>query len=141
MLACQGLPFCGDGDDTEGNFQQITRLVSRHNLTLKNWLESKDSKPFKTTYMSGKSQNEFIQQIANAVCQDIANEVHDSGMFGVMADTTPDASNKDQLAVAIHCLGVNDPKERLIQVKEVLDEVFSSLVECNIDKEMMHSLT
>ena len=46
-LARQGLPFRGDGDDTEGNFQQITCLVSRYNLTLKNWLESKDSNHLK----------------------------------------------------------------------------------------------
>ena len=57
-LAPQGIAFRGDGDDKNGNFQQITRLVSRHNPALKNWLESKDAKSFHTTYMSGKSQNE-----------------------------------------------------------------------------------
>ena len=101
-LARQGLAFRGDGDDTEGNFHQITRLVSRHNPSLKHWLESKDMKQFQTTYMSGKSQNEFIQLLADsAVREDIVNEVSIAGMFGVMADTTPDVSNKDQLLLFV----------------------------------------
>jgi hypothetical protein len=63
-LARQSLAFRGDGDDTEGNFHQIALLVSRHNPSLKHWLESKDMKQFRTTYMSGKSQNEFIQFVS-----------------------------------------------------------------------------
>jgi hypothetical protein len=50
-LARQGIAFRGDGDDKDGNFQQITRLVSRHIPALKNWLESKDM------------QNHFTQRI------------------------------------------------------------------------------
>ncbi len=80
-LARQGIAFRGDGDDKDGNVQQITHLVSRYNPALKNWPESKDAKPFHTTYMSGKSQNEFIQLLADAVCEDIATEVSHSEMF------------------------------------------------------------
>ena len=47
----QGIAFRGDGDDKDGNFQQITRLVSRHIHAMKNWLESKDAKSFHTTYI------------------------------------------------------------------------------------------
>ena len=50
-LARQGIAFRGDGDDKDGNFQQISRLVSRHIPALKNWLESKDAKSFHTTYI------------------------------------------------------------------------------------------
>ncbi len=149
-LARQGIAFRGDGDDKDGNFQQITRLVSRHNPALKNWLESKDAKPFHTTYMSGKSQNEFIQLLADAVREDIATEVSHSEMFSVMADTMPDVSNKDQLAVAVCYLDADDkPTERLVQVREVTEktgeglanEILTSLAECKIDKEMMRFQT
>ncbi len=37
-LARQGIAFRGNGDDKNGNVQQVTRLVSRHNPALKNWL-------------------------------------------------------------------------------------------------------
>jgi hypothetical protein len=122
-LARQGLAFRGDGNDTEGNFNQITRLLSRHNPSLNHWLESKDMKQFQTTYMSGKSQNEFIHLLADAVRENIVNEVSVAGMFGVMADTTPDVSNKDQLAVAVRYLDTDDhPVERLVQVKEATDK-------------------
>jgi hypothetical protein len=57
-LARQSFAFRGDGDGTDGNFHQIALLVSRHNPSLKHWLQSKDMKQFRTTYMS---QNEFIQ--------------------------------------------------------------------------------
>ena len=149
-LARQSLAFRGDDDDTEGNFHQITRLVSRHNPSLKHWLESKDMKQFQTTYMSGKSQNEFIQLLADAVCEDKVQEVSAAGMFGVMADTTPDVSNKDKLAVAVRYLDTNDqPVERLIQVKEATDktgegmanEILSSLANCKIDNSMLRFQT
>lgn len=149
-LARQGLVFRGDDDDTEGNFQQITRLVSRHNPALKHWLESKDMRPFRATYMSGKSQNEFIQLLADAVRDSTAAEVSDAGIYCVMADTTPDVSNKDQLAVAVHYLDKDGtPAERLVQVKEVTDktgeglaqEILSSIAESKIDKDMLRFQT
>ena len=54
-LARQGIAFRGYGDDKDGNFQQITRLVSRHIPALKNWLESKNAKSFHTTYICQKN--------------------------------------------------------------------------------------
>ena len=100
--------------------------------------------------MSGKSQNEFIQLLADADREDIATEVSHSEMFSVMADTMPDVSNKDQLAVAVCYLDADDkPTERLVQVKEVTgktgkglaNEILTSLAECKIDKEMMRFQT
>ena len=139
-LARQGIAFRGDGDDKDGYFQQITHLVSRHNPALKNWLQSKDAKPFDTT--SGKSQNEFIQLLTDVGREDIATEVSHSEMFTVMADTTPD--------VSVCYLDADDkPTERLVQVKEVtektgeglVNEILTSLAECKIDKEMMRFQT
>jgi hypothetical protein len=69
-----------------------------------------------------------------------------AGMFAVMADTTPDVSNKDQLAVAVRYLVTNNhPVERLVQVKEATDktgegmanEILSSLAECKIDNSIV----
>ena len=99
--------------------------------------------------MSGKSQNEFIQLLADAVREDIVHEVCSAGMFGVMADTTPDVSNKDQLAVAVHYLANDQPVERLVQVKEAMDktgegmanEILSSLAECKMDNAMLRFQT
>ena len=71
-------------------------------------------------------------------------------MFSVMADTTPDVSNKDQLTVSVCYLDAADkPTERLLQVKEVTEktgeglanEILTSLAECKVDKEMMRFQT
>ena len=75
--------------------------MKKHNPSLKHWLKSNDMKQFQTIYMSGKSQNEFIELLGDAVRDYIAQEVPIAGMFGVMADTTPDIPNRDKLAVAV----------------------------------------
>jgi hypothetical protein len=53
-------------------------------------------------------------------------------MFGVMADTTPDISNKDRLAVAVRYLDTNNhPVESLVQVKEATDKTEEGMANRN----------
>ena len=145
-LARQGLAFRGDDKDKEGNFLQIVQLIGRHNPSLKHWLASRDMRPFRTTYMSAQSQNEFISLLADSVRDQIAAEVNAAGACGIMADTTPDVSRKDQLAVAVRYVTADGkPTERLLQTKEVTDKtgeglaaaILSSMDECKIDKEQL----
>jgi hypothetical protein len=117
-LAHQNMAFRGDGKEEDGNFCQIVRLVSRHCPLLQRWIESKRSRSYHVTYMSPESQNEMIQLLAEDVRRQVVKEIKDAKMFGVSADTTPDLSRKDQLAVM--CRYVNedgDAKERLLCIK------------------------
>ena len=55
ILARQGLAFRGDNDD-DSNFVQIVNLNSRHNPTIKAWMNSKSKRKYKPKYMSPRSQ-------------------------------------------------------------------------------------
>ena len=50
--------------------------------------------------MGARSQYEFIRLIGDQVQQKVIKEMQDAGMLAVMADTTPDVSHKDRLALA-----------------------------------------
>jgi hypothetical protein len=74
--------------------------------------------------MSPESQNEIIQLLAKDVRRQVVKEIKDAKMFGVYADTTPDLSRKDQLAMV--CRYVNedgDAKERLLYIKSTTSKM------------------
>lgn len=61
-LSRQSLAFRGAGEtENDGNVKQIVNLLSRHNPVLKRWLDETSSQSHQVTYLSGESQNEFIQ--------------------------------------------------------------------------------
>jgi len=45
-LARQGLPFRGDGDEKNGNFNQIVLLLSGHYPVMKTWIEEVKFRPY-----------------------------------------------------------------------------------------------
>jgi hypothetical protein len=121
-LGCQGLAFQGSKSDG-GNFTQIVSLISRYNSTLKKWFDDRALRPYHVTYMSPESQNEFISLIANEIEKTIITEIKSCDFFSVMADTTPDSSNKDMLTIVIRTVDENcKPRERLLSISECIDK-------------------
>lgn len=122
-LARQGLAFRGKDDDENGNFRQITYLLSRHCSLLKKWLDDSCYRPYHSTYLSPQSQNEFITILASSVNKIIRAKVRESGQFSVMADTTPDLSHTDRLSVVVRFVNnEGTAEERLIEVRESLNK-------------------
>ncbi|XP_065656431.1 uncharacterized protein LOC136081928 isoform X1 [Hydra vulgaris] len=71
------------------------------------------------TYLGCQSRNEYIDLLAAENRKTIIQEVSKSELFSVMADTTPDISNKNQLAVCIRYIDSNGKaNERLLDVIE-----------------------
>lgn len=105
-LARQGLAFRGDMNEENGNFNQLVLLISRHNPTMKRWLDDKKFRKHNVTYLRHDSQNEFIDLLADETKNTIIEEVKKSDFFSLMADTTPDVSHQDQLSI---CLRYLDP--------------------------------
>jgi len=70
-LARQG----GDGDEKNGNFYQIVLLISRHNSTMKTWLNDSSFRRYHSTYLSHDSQNEFIHLLAKETKNNIIEEL------------------------------------------------------------------
>ena len=74
-------------------------------------------------YLSSQSQNELISILAEDVKNKIVNDVNASGMYSVMADTSPDTSNADRLVVAVRYIDEeNCPHERVLEMKETTDK-------------------
>ena len=54
---------------------------------------------YTVTYTSVQSQKEFLSFLGSEVENGITKEIKDVDVFSIMADTTPDASKKDQMSV------------------------------------------
>lgn len=122
-LARQGLPFRGDGDEKNSNFFQILLLLSRYCPIMKTWLEDAKFRPYHVTYMSPESQNEFIHLLAIETKRKIISEIKEAGIYSIMADTTPDLSNRDQMSICVRYVDANAKVwERLIEITEVQDK-------------------
>ena len=123
ILSRQGIAFRSHENEEDGNFCQLVKLMSRHIPSLRGWIESREARKYKTTYMSLDSQNEFIKILADE-CKTLLDEEINSALFiGVIADTTPDVSNDDQLTVAIRYVNKEGtPCERLLETKKVVDK-------------------
>ncbi|XP_065673671.1 uncharacterized protein LOC136090728 [Hydra vulgaris] len=123
-LGRQGLAFRShkdkENESQDGNFYQIVLLLSRHNAIIKRWLSDKNMRTHHVTYFGCQSQNEFIDLLAAETRKTIIQEVSKSELFSVMTDTTPNISNKDQLAVCIRYIDSNGKaNEWLLDVIEL----------------------
>ena len=139
-LGRQGIAFRGHGGDDDGNFKQIVQLMAKYCPELRHWLNTTRMRPYHVTYLSVQSQNEFIELIGHEVQQRI--EIKDAGMYSVMADTTPDVSHKDRLAIACCYVDkIGQPRKRLVSLTEAKDktgeggatEIIESLTEQGLD--------
>ena len=73
--------------------------------------------------MAPESQNEMIELLADDVRQRIADEIKEANMFGVSADTTPDLSKQDQMAVVCRYVNTDgNPKETLLSIKSIVSK-------------------
>ena len=86
----------GDGNECDGNVQQLLCMKAADNPNLAEWLKRKEN-----VYMSPDIQNEIIKIIGIQVAlREIAAELQ--RFRTVMADETTDASNGEQLTLIIH---------------------------------------
>ena len=84
--------------------------------------------------MSSDSQNEFIKLLADE-CKMLIDKELDTAFFtAVIADTTPDVSNDDQLTVAVRYVNEEGtPRERLVETKKVTDKTGAGLAKAVLE--------
>jgi len=68
---------------------------------MKIWIEEVKFRLYHVSYMSHGSQNEFTKLLALETKKQIVTEVNDTNIYSIMADTTPDISNRDQISVCV----------------------------------------
>ena len=84
FLARQGLPLRGSDNDAESNFIQLLRL---HNtdVNVDGRLSKKSNK-----YTSHDIQDTILKEMAHKILHDIGENIHDGGLFSIMADECTD---------------------------------------------------
>ena len=122
-LTRQSLAFrCGD-DDSNGNFHQLVHLLAKWVHFLDYWLSTSHLRSHQVTYLSPKSQNEFVSLIGGEIRQHIVNEIERSGVYAIMADTTPDVSHLDQISLIIRYVDTEfEIHERLVKISEIKEK-------------------
>ncbi|KAL4084673.1 hypothetical protein QTP88_027600 [Uroleucon formosanum] len=97
----------------------IVRTLCRQGLSFRGDNEMVTNLIFNVTYLGPRSQNEFIDILSNEVRRIIVREVQEASLFSVMADTTPDNSHKDRLAICLRYVNNNGKAiERLLEIAE-----------------------
>ena len=133
-LSRQDLAFQGNESEHGGNFCQLVKLMSRYVPSPKGWIESCAGRKYKTTYLSSDSQNEFIKLLTDKCKFLIDKEIDAAPFTAVMADTTPDVSNDNQLTVAVRYVSAyGKPCECLLETKIVHDKSGAGLAKAILE--------
>ena len=69
-LAQQGLPFRGDGDESNSNFLSLLSLRAEDDAAFGEWLKRKDDK-----YTCHQVQNEILKIMASEVLQEVSSSL------------------------------------------------------------------
>jgi len=79
-LARQGLPLCGDGNEIDGNFNQLLLLRGIDDSRILDYLGKKKDK-----YNSPQIQNDIIEVMAGSVSSTISKSIQKRKYFSLMA--------------------------------------------------------
>jgi hypothetical protein len=96
FLGRQGLAVRGDGNESDGNFQQLLRMKAEDDPNLAEWLQRKEN-----VYTSPAIQNEIIKVMCLQVLRDVCADLQSSPFLTVMADETTDSSNREQVTLIV----------------------------------------
>lgn len=98
-----------------GNFLEAVRLLAQFDPFLAAHVESLQKN--QTSYLSKRIQNELIALMARMVREAIIKDIKKSGPFGIMFDTTPDMSRREQMSEIVRYVLI-DFEEMSYEVKE-----------------------
>uniref|UniRef100_A0A1B6DAI5 TTF-type domain-containing protein n=1 Tax=Clastoptera arizonana TaxID=38151 RepID=A0A1B6DAI5_9HEMI len=122
-LAKQNLPFRGHREnavsENRGNFLELVQLLSQYDPVLREHIihieQHKALGKATVTYLSPQIQNEFILLLGMTVKDVIIKEIREAKYYGILFDSTPDISRKDQMSEVIRYVHIQDGK---VQIKE-----------------------
>ena len=94
FLSRQGLPL--QGNNKEGNFDQMLMHALRYDPLLSEWLQKKRGK-----YTHPDSQNEFLKIMSLSILRKIASNIQNGIYYTIMANEVTDASNDEQFVLCL----------------------------------------
>ena len=116
ILARQGLPFRGHGDEKNGNFNQFINLQAKYCPDLSDWLKKSANK-----YISKDSQNEIMKIMYFDIIRGIKEKIKSVKFISMMFDETRDISNTEQGTFCV----------RYVDEDFTIHESFLGLYECD----------
>ena len=122
FLRRQGLPL--QGNNKEGNFEQMLNHPSRYDPLLAEWLQKKRRK-----YTHSDSQNEFLKIMSLSILRETASTIQNGIYYTIMADEITNASNDEQFVLCLR--SVEDdlvPHEDLIGLYKVPNICVDTLI-------------
>lgn len=123
LLGRQGLAI-RDGNELDGNFQQLLRMKAMDDPNLAEWLRRTEN-----VYTSPEIQNEIIKVMGLHVLRDVSADLQASPFLTVMADETTDSSNREQVTLILR---------RVTQELEVQEEFLGLYHVASIDADNSH---
>ena len=112
FLAKRNLVFQGSSDwvddhKGQGNFLGCVKLIAEFDPILKVHLKKSGGRE-SATYLSDRTQNKFIALLADEVRQNLVRAIEEGKYFGLVCDSTPYISHRDQHALVIRHVTVGD---------------------------------
>ena len=99
-LARQGQAFRGH-IDAESNFKQLLALLSKHNITINEWMARAAYCSQTYTWTSPKIQNEILEMLHHAVQRHVLEKVRENRFFALIVDETTDLSVHEQVSLCV----------------------------------------
>ncbi|XP_035214127.1 zinc finger MYM-type protein 1-like [Stegodyphus dumicola] len=109
-LSRQCLAFRGSSQKLfqpdNGNFLQLTQMISKFDAVLSEHLRRIQSKNYKNAphYLGWEHQNEMIKLLATTIQEQILDRIREAKYFSIILDCTPDISHTEQITVIIRCV-------------------------------------
>ena len=124
FLIIQNIPLRGHNEDiinediNNGNFFELITFVSTFDIVLNDHIEKiKNSKRILTSYLLPQIKNELIGLLSENVRNTILKKIKKSKYYGILYDSTPDVSHREQLSQIIRYVE-KDNETKTIEVKE-----------------------
>lgn len=126
-LAKQNLAFRGHresgqletryhGEANTGNFLELVHLLAKYDPVLREHVVRLNlSTRRKTSYMSNKTQNKFINALGELVRNNILEQVKLAKYFSMIFDSTPDSSRKDQTSQVLRYVIVGESGVKVVE--------------------------
>ncbi|CAF1361693.1 unnamed protein product, partial [Rotaria sp. Silwood1] len=117
----------------QGNFIQLVNLLRRSNITLNDWFSQVKLQKYQVSYMSKRSQDEYIQLLGAAIEHQIVNEINQSSFISILIDSTPDLSHREMYSIVIRYTYNYQVKERLLSLQKLASKVGEDICQLLLD--------
>ncbi|CAF3707769.1 unnamed protein product [Rotaria sordida] len=112
----------------QGNFVQLVNLLRRSNNTLNDWFLQTKLEKCQVSYLSKRSQDEYVQLLGGTIEHQIVNEINQSPFISIMIDSTPDLSHQlpSKIGEGISQLLLDTLRRKCISTDKIIGQCYDN---------------